>query len=72
MTRAQPQPGGPPPPGGARQLPAAAFSEKLVAPFPRGGCAETPVHRASSDFEWRDYAPTAFRYVCCVCAFVCN
>ncbi len=45
----------------ARRLTHESFSEKLVAPFPRGGSIATPVHRASSDFEWRDYCPAVFR-----------
>lgn len=42
-------------------LPAAAFADKVVVPFPRAGSVDTPVHRASSDFEWRDYSPSVFR-----------
>ncbi|KAI8475462.1 MAG: hypothetical protein J3K34DRAFT_456218 [Monoraphidium minutum] len=46
---------------GPRPLAGAAFADKLIAQFPRAGSVDTPVHRASSDFEWRDYCPGVFR-----------
>lgn len=53
---------GPPAVPGPRPLPPEAFERKVVAAFPRGGSVDTPLHRASSDFEWRDYCPLVFRW----------
>eukprot|EP00298_Acanthocystis_sp_HF-20_P011673 c19513_g2_i2.p1 GENE.c19513_g2_i2~~c19513_g2_i2.p1 ORF type:complete len:496 (+),score=159.94 c19513_g2_i2:40-1488(+) len=45
-----------------RELTLADFQFEQAKFFPSSGSADTPTHR-SSDFKFKDYAPTAFRHI---------